>query len=295
MKHPANAIYDFIPATGAPVTAADFSREVVSVDNCKACHRQLGGIPGLSEAEDAAGFHGGSRNETHYCVVCHTDQRRYGQKEATFTSNGAIKTFTSETRLVDGRTIGNFPNYIHKIHMGPLLVHAEATTTPASSPSTPRIRRTSATARRATTRSSKSARSTKTKDGDNWKTKPSTLACGACHDGINFATGAGITLHDKAAGLTQSNVNGTGLAHAGGAAARTTVVRALPQLERHRRRPPAGDAAESGQRIGRVARATRTRTRPGSPRARRSGGSRPARSCRRTKCRASRAMRASSR
>src|SRR6476469_4448215 len=116
MKHPANAIYDFIPATGAKVTSTDFSREIVSVANCEACHRQLGGIPGLSEAEDAAGFHGGGRNETQYCVVCHTDQRRYGQKEATFTSNGAIKTFTSETRLVDGRTVGNFPNYIHKIH-----------------------------------------------------------------------------------------------------------------------------------------------------------------------------------
>ena len=123
MKHPANAIYDFIPATGAKATAADFSREIVAVANCEACHRQLGGIPGLSEAEDAAGFHGGSRNETQYCVVCHTDQRRYGQKEATFTSNGAIRTFTSETRLVDGRTIGNFPNYIHKIHTGKLLAH----------------------------------------------------------------------------------------------------------------------------------------------------------------------------
>ena len=50
MKHPANAIYDFIPATGAEVTASDFSREVVAVANCEACHRQLGGIPGLSDA-----------------------------------------------------------------------------------------------------------------------------------------------------------------------------------------------------------------------------------------------------
>ena len=123
MTHPVNAIYDFIPATGAPVTASDFSREIVSVDNCENCHRQLGGVPGLSAGDAAAGFHGGSRNETHYCVICHTDQRRYGQTEATSTANGAIRTFTSETRIVDGRTIGNFPNYIHKIHMGPLLVN----------------------------------------------------------------------------------------------------------------------------------------------------------------------------
>ena len=64
--------------------------------------------------------------------------------------------------------------------------------------------------------SSTVSRTTKTKDGDNWKTKPSALACGGCHDGINFATATGITLKDKAAGLTQSNINGTGLAHPAG-------------------------------------------------------------------------------
>ncbi len=215
MKHPANAIYDFIPATGAKVTATDFSREVVSVANCEACHRQLGGIPGLSEAEDAAGFHGGSRNETQYCVVCHTDQRRYGQKEATFTSNGAIRTFTSETRIVDGRTVGNFPNYIHKIHMGPLLVHENydyAGVLPAETTYPQDIRNCTS----CHDGSSTVSRTTKTKDGDNWKNKPTALACGACHDGINFATATGLTLKDKAAGLTQSNINGTGLAHPAG-------------------------------------------------------------------------------
>jgi OmcA/MtrC family decaheme c-type cytochrome len=215
IKHPANAIYDFIPATGAKVTASDFSREVVSVANCEACHRQLGGIPGLSEEEAAAGFHGGSRNETQYCVVCHTDQRRYGQKEATFTSNGAIRTFTSETRLVDGRTIGNLPNYIHKLHMGPFLVHQNydyADALPAKTTYPQDIRNCTS----CHDGSSTPSRTTKTKDGDNWKTKPSALACGACHDGVNFATGAGLTLRDKAAGLTQSNINGTGLAHPAG-------------------------------------------------------------------------------
>jgi len=215
MKHPANAIYDFIPATGAKVTASDFSREVVSIANCEACHRQLGGIPGLSEAEAAAGFHGGSRNETQYCVVCHTDQRRYGQKEATFTSNGAIRTFTSETRLVDGRTIGNLPNFIHKLHMGPYLVHEKydyADALPAKTTYPQDIRNCTS----CHDGSSTPSRTTKTKDGDNWKTKPTALACGACHDGIDFAKATGLTLKDKAAGLTQSNINGTGLAHPAG-------------------------------------------------------------------------------
>ena len=215
MKHPANAIYDFIPATGAAVTASDFSREVVAIANCEACHRQLGGIPGLSDAEAAAGFHGGSRNETRYCVVCHTDQRRYGQTEATFTSNGAIRTFTSQTRLVDGRAVGNLPNFIHKLHLGPFLVHENydyADALPAKTTYPQDIRNCTSCHDGSTTESS----TTKTKDGDNWKTKPSALACGACHDGINFATATGLTLKDKAAGLTQSNINATGLAHPAG-------------------------------------------------------------------------------
>jgi OmcA/MtrC family decaheme c-type cytochrome len=35
----------------------------------------------------------------------------------------------------------------------------------------------------------------KTPQGDNWKMQPSRLACGACHDGIDFATGKGKTLN----------------------------------------------------------------------------------------------------
>jgi len=215
MRHPVNAIYDFIPATGAPVTATDFSRDVAANANCEACHRKLGGIPGLSADEDSAGFHGGSRNNIQYCDVCHTDQRRYGQVEATFTSNGAIRTFTtSDTRIVDGRAIGNLPNLIHKKHLGPLLVHQKynfagvllnETTYPQDIRNCTSCHDGSSTV----------SRTTKTKDGDNWKTKPSALACGACHDGINFATGTGVTLKDNAAGLTQSNIGG-GLAHPAG-------------------------------------------------------------------------------
>jgi OmcA/MtrC family decaheme c-type cytochrome len=215
MKHPANAVYDFIPATGAKATAADFSRDVVATSNCEACHRKLGGIPGLSADEDAALFHGGNRNNVQYCAVCHTDQRRYGQKEATYTSTGAVRTFTSDTRIVDGRTIGNLPNYIHKVHMGPLLVHEnydyagvqpEHTTYPQDIRNCTSCHDGSSTV----------SRTTKTKDGDNWKTKPSALACGSCHDGINFATGTGVTLRDKAAGLTATNIGGTGIAHPAG-------------------------------------------------------------------------------
>src|SRR5450759_2454449 len=49
-----------------------------------------------------------------------------------------------------------------------------------------------------------------TANGDNWKNVPSRLACGACHDGINFATGKGLTLADAAAGLTTSSYGHVG-------------------------------------------------------------------------------------
>ena len=216
MRHPVNAIYDFIPATGAAVTATDASREIVANTNCEACHRKLGGIPGLSAAEDDAGFHGGSRKTVQYCVVCHTDQRRYGQVEASFTANGAVRTFTAaDTRIVDGRAIGNLPNYIHKVHLAGLLafknytyagVKLNETTYPQDIRNCTSCHDGSATV----------SRTTKTKDGNNWKTVPSALACGACHDGINFTTGTGLTLRDAAAGLTSTSINGTGIAHPAG-------------------------------------------------------------------------------
>jgi OmcA/MtrC family decaheme c-type cytochrome len=56
-----------------------------------------------------------------------------------------------------------------------------------------------------------------TPDGDNWKKVPSRAACGACHNGIDFAKNTGVTLSDYAAGLTTSTT-----AHIGGAKADDT-------------------------------------------------------------------------
>ena len=36
-------------------------------------------------------------------------------------------------------------------------------------------------------------------NADNWNVKPSRMACGSCHDGINWTTDCGSTLADKAA------------------------------------------------------------------------------------------------
>ncbi|GAA5174097.1 hypothetical protein GCM10025771_02980 [Niveibacterium umoris] len=207
MTNPSDVIYDFVPATGAKVAAS--GRDIVATAKCNECHRQLGGIPGDSAQSSAAGFHGGNRNNVQYCVVCHTEQRKYGKTEATI---DATLTFTSATDKVDGRAVGNLPNYIHKIHNGSLLAkknynYAGVLPNEVGYPQD---------IRNCTKCHDGSATSTAlTAQGDNWKNVPNRLACGACHDGINFATGMGVTLEDAAKGLT-STTGPSGYAHPAG-------------------------------------------------------------------------------
>ena len=201
MKKPVDVIYDFIPATGKVTTTADASRDIVANAKCEECHRKLGGIPGATADAAPAGFHGGSRNNVAYCVVCHTDQRKYGQAEATASVQGAVRTFSGNTYKVDGRTIGNLPNFIHKIHAGSLLANKNynyAGVLPAEVTYPQDLRN-------CTKCHDGSATSTaKTAQGNNWKEAPSTLACGSCHDGVNFSAGTGVKLKDARAGKTSS-------------------------------------------------------------------------------------------
>ena len=206
MTNPVDVIYDFVPATGAPAASG---REIVATAKCNECHRKLGGIPGDSAESSGAGFHGGSRNETRYCVVCHTEQRKYGQSEATY--NATTLTFTGSTNKVDGRAVGNLPNHIHKTHMGAFLAkknynYGGVLYNEVKFPQD---------LRNCTKCHDGSATSTaQTAQGDNWKNVPNRLACGGCHDGINFATGQGVTIGDAAKGLT-TTTSFNGFAHGG--------------------------------------------------------------------------------
>ncbi len=208
LAHPFDAIYDFIPATGKPVAATDTERIIVNNAACESCHRTLGGIPGLSSSADSAGFHGGGRNDVKYCVVCHTGQRKYGRVEATY--NPATLTFTGATNVVDGRSVFDLPNLIHKFHMGSVLAK-QGYNPPFNATLYPQDIRNCNKCHTGTASDPNA-----TPQGDNWKTVPSALACGACHDGINFATGTGVTLGDAAKGLTVTNINGSGFAHPAG-------------------------------------------------------------------------------
>ena len=207
MTKPADVIYDFVPATGQP--APNSGRDIVATEKCNECHQQLGGIPGDDPESSGAGFHGGNRNETRYCAVCHTEQRKYGRSEATI--DAATLTFSGSTYRVDGRASGNQPNNIHKIHMGEFLAkksynYADVVYNEVAFPQD---------LRNCTKCHDGSATSTaQTAQGDNWKNNPSRRACGACHDGINFATGMGVTIADALKGLTET-INENGFAHGG--------------------------------------------------------------------------------
>jgi len=219
MVNPKDVIYDFVPATGQKVT--DSGREIVATAKCEECHRRLGGIPGDSPESSGAGFHGGARNNTQYCVVCHTEQRKFGRKEATFdavnytfvkpaSTTGCGNNTVTCTYVLNGRAVGNMPNHIHKTHMGEFLGRKgyEYGGLQYNEVKFPQDIRNCTKCHDGSTTST-----AKTAQGNNWMSNPSRLACGACHDGIDFATGKGVTLADRAKGLTVSDLGGTGLAH----------------------------------------------------------------------------------
>jgi len=238
LKGAVNVIHDFIPATGMPVTAADTQRDIVTKAACESCHSTLGGIPGDSAESSAAQFHGGARNDPRYCTVCHTDQRRYGRTEATF--DASTLTFSGGTYVVDGRAVGNLPNHIHKIHAGKVLAknaynYAGVVYDEHGYPQDLRNCQ----------KCHSASGPTPTLQGDNWKNVPSRLACGACHDGINFATGQGVTLADAAEGKTSSEYGHIGRAQADDSLCATCHTPAVIEIDHVPVTPPANSIAST--------------------------------------------------
>jgi len=182
MENPVNAIYDFVPATGPPVAAGADIRDVVSINKCNECHTKLA-------------FHGGGRVEARYCVVCHTDQRGYGRAEAT---PGTTTSYTGSTYKIDGKSMGDMPTMVHKIHMGNEL------TKTGYNYANVLYDKLGYSMLGGGVRMCAKCHSD-VPQADNWKAKPSRLACGSCHDGTNFATGHGTgvpaQLNDNACGI----------------------------------------------------------------------------------------------
>jgi OmcA/MtrC family decaheme c-type cytochrome len=161
-----NASYTFQPSTGA--TTGIFMREIVDTATCDGCHTQL------SE-------HGGARVEVQYCVMCHNP--------------GTTDPYSANS--LDMKVM------IHKIHTGsslPSIQTASGTdTTPIlgagywivgygkslnnfNTVVFPQDTRNCTTCHAQTHPNLTQAA--------NYMTVPNMEACGACHDNVNFATGA---------------------------------------------------------------------------------------------------------
>ncbi len=171
INNPVNIIHDFVPSGGAVTT----TREIALTETCDRCHGKT------FQTEPHTG-----RVDTRYCVVCHTDQRRIGRTASTPTGTQ----LSGSTYVVNGEAVGNFPVLIHKMHMGADLSlkgynYAGILFNDIHFPQDV------VNCRRCHQQSAKSPQ------GDNWKTKPSRRACGACHDSVSFTSPApsGYTLH----------------------------------------------------------------------------------------------------
>jgi OmcA/MtrC family decaheme c-type cytochrome len=195
MANAANVVYDFRPDGGA----ISNTRDIVKIDSCTDCHK------------GKALAHSSSRKDPKYCVTCHTDQIRYSfSQEASVDGAGVLNGTTRQTTaVVNGRALGNFPNLIHKMHMGAELIkqgyyfnaHAEGKFNEVKFPQD----------QRNCTKCHDGAAADvnkRTTEGDNWKNVPSRLACGACHDGIDFATGTGTSLVTRVPGAWTHGVGG---------------------------------------------------------------------------------------
>lgn len=154
-----NFAYDFVPSTGTALAPA---RDIVTVGACNQCHYkiQYGSIP---LGNNTSG-HFGSRTDTKTCVMCHTPQNVVSGQTAT--------------------TNVNFTPFIHKIHMGERLPAPESNLTGTFEGTYPQDIRNCNMCHKGT-------------DGDNWKNKPTRIACGSCHNDVSFVSPvpAGLRLH----------------------------------------------------------------------------------------------------
>jgi OmcA/MtrC family decaheme c-type cytochrome len=149
----ASTTYNFVP-NGTPVVT---TRDVVRDASCNRCHDQLS-------------FHGGSRRGVAICVLCHQPQ-----------------TVDPDT----GNTL-DMKVFIHKIHMGSLLPSVIAGTPYQIVGRNGAVSDFSevvfpADIRRCTACHDSSTNAAQT---NAWLSRPSRASCGACHDDVNFATGA---------------------------------------------------------------------------------------------------------
>ncbi|MBE0613689.1 MAG: OmcA/MtrC family decaheme c-type cytochrome [Burkholderiales bacterium] len=159
-----NPYFDFtVDANGNAVEVTDTAktRKVVDIASCNECHSALA-------------LHGGGRVDTQYCVLCHNS----GTTDAN--SGNVLDLRIMAHKIHNGEHAKEYFGYDYAIWGFRDSKHDYAEVTypqPLAN-------------------CTKCHDGAKTPQGDNWKTKPSRAACGACHTGIDFATGKGVTMED---------------------------------------------------------------------------------------------------
>ena len=155
-----NGAYTFRPDGGT----VQVTRDIVDTSTCNHCHTQLAA-------------HGGARVETQYCVMCHSPQT---------------------TDFLSANTV-DFKRMVHKIHMGKNLpsLGGVALDPPVlgkgywvGSSNFDTVLFPAGNDMRFCNNCHVTGLAS-APDADNYEAVPTMEACGACHDTINFATGAG--------------------------------------------------------------------------------------------------------
>jgi OmcA/MtrC family decaheme c-type cytochrome len=161
-----NGAYTFQPSTGA--TTGIFSREIVDTATCDSCHTMLTA-------------HGGARVEVQYCSMCHNPG-------------------TSDPN--SGNAL-DLKVMVHKIHSGNTLPSIQTATGPNTTPTLGQgywiVGHGDSLSNFNTTLYPQDTRNCQTchvqdhpdlTEAANFQTVPTMEACGACHDNVNFTTGA---------------------------------------------------------------------------------------------------------
>jgi OmcA/MtrC family decaheme c-type cytochrome len=166
----ANIIADFKP--GGAAIAATETRDIVATNSCNACHTKLGTT-----------FHNNTRVDTRYCVICHTEQRKYGQTDVAFSADYSTASATSEVGKIAGQAQGYFPTFIHRLHMGEELTAAGYSYAGLAFDTRYPQGKSCTTCHSSTA----AGQTVATAQGDNWMNNPSRFVCGACHDNIDWS------------------------------------------------------------------------------------------------------------
>jgi len=175
-------ISTFVPAT--PGVAPTLMRDMTLTDSCNECHGKIG----------VTTPHGG-RGDVKYCMMCHTAQRANGRTNSA-SVNGV---FTGTTYIADGEVSGDFVTMIHKIHMGSKLTKTgyDYAGVRFNDIIYPKDVRNCRQCHNGDTAADLALAA----QANNWKTKASRKSCGACHDNINFATGANLKVGGQPHGI----------------------------------------------------------------------------------------------